>query len=228
MALWSETCSQPASPRPRLREGAVGSAHLQLLTGDFLSPVCSASRETSHPLELPVFLKAPSEAPCRAAGFPKGFDASPNPFPRRVWGRRSLCQGAAPRSCHSTVPCRHAARSQQPSPSSLPPPGALFGCYFHPSTGLPVFLLLRPPPPSLSCSSLIGHSGCVRGEPCDLLYNQVLCLERPQQVTRGKKLPPPTSLKHQPTTQKQTAGSTALPSSWDLQDMARGRERERN
>lgn len=168
----------------------MGSAHLQLLTGDFLSPVCSASRETSHPLELPVLLKAPSEAPCRAAGFRKGFDASPNPFPRRVWGRRSLCQGAAPRSCHSTVPCRHAARGQQPSPSSLPPPGALFGCYFHPSTGLPVFLPLRPPPPSLSCSSLIGHSGCVRGEPCDLLYNQVLCLERPQQVTRGKKLPP--------------------------------------
>lgn len=127
---------------------------------------------------LLVLLKAPSEAPCGAAGFihpgQKRLQCLPqilSPEVFRAAGPSAKAQplGAVTAPCHAgTLP-----HGQQPSPSSLPPLPALFVCYFHPSAGLPVFLPLHSPPPFLSCSSLIGRSGRVRGEPCNFLYNQV-------------------------------------------------------
>lgn len=100
------------------------------------------------------------------------------------------------RAHHYNMPSRHVALRSAAFPQ-LPPSPSRFICllFSSPSQSCPTFLLLHPPPTSLSRTSPIGCRGCAQGEPCNFLYNQLLRSERSQQVTRGKNCSP----EHKPT-----------------------------
>ena len=155
-------------------------------------------------------------------------------FPKGGRGCSFLHQSTATgllQARHYNSPSRHAALRSAAFPQ-LPPSPSSFICllFSSPSQSCPVFLLLRPPPTSLSHASPIGCRGCAQGQPCDFLYNQPLHSERPQQVTRGKKHSP----EHEPThkSKLQDLQRCSSPGTCGTcpaaRAVGRSRERERN
>lgn len=188
MGAWSETCSQPASPRPGLGAAVLrGKVRLVLpqhLRKDFLYSVLSAGREAAGPLCLACSTHLAPDRFLNSSRWSRWFytrcaeEALMSLLPKGGQGCSFLHQSTATgllRARHYSMPSRHVALRSAAFPQ-LPPSPSRFICllFSSPSQSRPAFLLLHPPPTSLSRTSPIGCRGCAQGEPCDFLYNQLL------------------------------------------------------
>lgn len=113
-----------------------------------------------------------------------------------------------------TAPCR---AGTLPAVSSRPPAPSLrlelcLVVIFIPPRGCPCFsrfaLLLHPCP----ALHLLVTAAAFGGSPAIFYITKCSVWRDLSKSREGRNFPPSTPLKHQPTTQKQTAGSTALPS----------------